>query len=154
MLLGPGQGELYQGFDSHQKRLEILDLLYAHGYAQAVLGENIIPDETTIPLHIALVRELKADDLVLVLNTGAAPLVELTEIFPRQALRAVTVVFCPRGYLSVHRSTPGDVVRFFDYRRFNTEELTSCELSTEFIDAANRTCFDRAQQQGAIRWFD
>lgn len=154
VLLGPGEGERYEGFDTYQKRLEILELLQAHGYPQTVMGENIIPDGTTIPLPFALVGELKTDDLVLVLDTGAAPLAEITAIlFARLDLRDSTHVFCPRDYLSGERSTPGDIVRSFVHIRFNTEELTSCELTTEFIAAANRTCFDRAQRQGEFRWF-
>ena len=147
VLLGPGDAQ-----PSHlQKRIEIRDRLRVLGYELAVLGEEILGDPP-LPLTIALLAELNPDDLVLVLDTGVAPLAELAAIMPNLSLRENTEEWCERGVLGNRRSTPGDVVRLFDYKLFAEDELNSCELTEQFIDAANRAWIARAQREGLLSW--
>lgn len=145
VLLGPGDAQ-----PSHlQKRIEIRDRLRVLGYELAVLGEEILGD-SPLPLTMALLAELNPDDLVLVLDTGVAPLAELAAIMPNLSLRENTEVWCERGILGNRRSTPSDVVRSFDYKLFAEDELNSCELTEQFIDAANRAWIARAQREGIL----
>ena len=111
VLLGPGEGDP-GGFDHLRKRREIRDRLLESGYSSTVLGEDVLGSDASLPLPLALLDGIDPDDLVLVLNTGPAPLVEITAILPNLSLRNSTIVFCPREYLS-RRTAPGDVVKAF-----------------------------------------
>ena len=148
VLLGPGEAQ-----PSHlQKRIEIRDRLRELGYDMAVLGEEILRDSRLPTLPLALLAELNSADLVLVLDTGVAPLAELATMMPNLHLREIIEVWCERGVLGNRRSTPGDVVRAFDYKLFVEDEFKSCELAEQFIDAANRAWIARAQREGVMSW--
>lgn len=146
VLLGPGEAQVAQ----HRKRIDIRDRLLAEGYDRAVLGEQVIGPETVLPLSIELESNLESDDLILVLNAGPAPLVELTTIWQNQTLRENTEVWCPREYWTVRRSTPGDVLEMFDYRLYGDAEFQTCDLTEQFVHSAHRTCFARAQRAGYL----
>ncbi len=151
ILLGPGEGEPGD-FDHLRKRREIRGRLLDMGYSNTVLGEDILGDASSFPLHMALLDAINPDDLILVLEAGAAPLVELAVISPNLSLRDSTIVFCRREHVTGRRTTPGDLIRTFHYVAFSDDELTSCELTEEFVTAANRTSLDRAQRAGAFPW--
>ena len=75
VVLGPGEAQR----TDLSKRRQIVSRLQDRGYSLTILGEDLL-DEPDAPLHLALRSELPKIDLLLVLNTGAAPLVELTAI--------------------------------------------------------------------------
>lgn len=118
------------------------------GYSSALLGEEFLgnPEDA---LHVALRKALPEADLLLVLNTGPAPLVELTTIsFNQEALRK-TRVWSKREYTEGSRSTPGDVVKMFHYRPFTEEEFNVCTLTGEMIEAVDEYLV-QAQMNAAI----
>ena len=88
IVLGPG---VAQPFDL-SKRQQIADRLRERGYSLAKLGEELL-EEAEAPLHLALRSELPRIDLLLVLNTGEAPLVELTTISTDLRARQITRVW-------------------------------------------------------------
>ena len=145
VILGPGKA---QPRDLN-KRNQIASRLRAHGYSLAVLGEEILGDPD-LPLHIALQRMLPEIDLLLVLNTGAAPLVELTALSSDYRARQITRVWSKREYTEGRRSTPGDVVAMFDNWPFNEEEFDTCELVESVVATAERFCMDKAQREGRL----
>ena len=145
MLLGPGRAE-----PSHlRKREQIASRLRACGYRQAQLGEQLL-GQPDVPLHIALRNALPEIDLLLVLNAGAAPLVELTSLSFESRGREITRVWSRREYAGDSRSTPSDVLAMFDNFPFSEEELDSCELVESFVDTAERFCFNKAQLEGRL----
>lgn len=149
ILLGPGEGEP-GGFDHLRKRREIRGRLLERGYSSTLLGEDILGVDEPLPLPLALVDALYPDDLILVLETGVAPLVEIAFIFSNLALRDSTIVFCRREHVTGRRTTPGDLIKAFHYTTFSDDELTSCELTEEFVVAADRTSLVKAQRDGAF----
>lgn len=145
VVLGPGQSQPRD----LSKREQIASSLREHGYSLAVLGEEILGDPD-LPLHIALQRVLPGIDLLLVLNTGAAPLVELTAISSDYRAREITRVWSKREYTEGRRSTPGDVVKMFDNQPFNQEEFDTCELVESVVATAERFCLNKAQREGRL----
>lgn len=146
MVLGPGEAQP----DDLEKRRQIACSLVDRGYSLAQLGEELL-EEPAIPLHLALRAELPNIDLLLVLNTGVAPLVELTSISSDFRARQITRVWSMRKHAEGRRSTPGDVVAMFDYLPFSQEEFDSCELVASFVETAERFCLNRAQSEGRLR---
>jgi len=145
VVLGPGEAQ--QG--DLNKRKQIASRLCHLGYVRAKLGEDFLgnPDE---PLHLALRSAVPEIDLILVLNTGAAPLVELTTLSSDLMARQKTKVWSKREYTEGRRSTPGDVVKMFDYQPFNQEEFDTCELVESVVATAERFCMDKAQREGRL----
>ena len=119
------------------------------GYSRVILGEELL-GEPESPLHLALRSELPEIDLLLVLNTGPAPLVELTIISLDHRARQNTRVWWSREHAAGPRSTPGDVVRMFDNWPFSEEEFESCELVESVLETADRFCMDKAQLEGRL----
>ena len=145
VLLGPGNAQPVD----YQKRSSILEELKADGFARAKLGEETI-GTTPYPLHMALLSHLPDIDLILVLNTGPGPLVELTALSLAPRARDITYVWWKRQHASRRRSTPSDVVRMFLNYPFSVDEFQSCDLNSAFIDVAERTCLNRAMTSGSI----
>lgn len=145
VILGPGKA---QPRDLN-KRKQIASRLRDCGYALAILGEDFLgdPDE---PLHFALRSKLPEIDLLLVLNTGPAPLVELTAISIDYKATEITKVWSKREYTEGPRSTPSDVLDMFDNWPFSPEEFDSCELVESIIATAERFCMDKAQREGRL----
>ena len=132
VVLGPGDR---QPRDLH-KRKQVVSRLRSHGYLSALLGEDFLGDPQDA-LHIALRTALPTADLLLVLNTGPAPLVELTTIsFNEEALKK-TRVWSRREYTEGPRSTPGDVVNMFHGRAFTEEEFEACTLTGQMVEAVD-----------------
>ena len=146
VVLGPGET---QPLDL-KKRRQIMSSLHDRGYLLAMLGEELLKD-AELPLHLALKLELSRVDLLLVLNTGAAPLVELTAISSDHKARQITKVWTKREYTEGRRSTPGDVVAMFDYWPFSEEEFKSCELVASVVETAERFCISKAQLEGRLQ---
>ena len=148
VVLGPGEA---QPRDLSKCR-QIASRLRENGYTRAVLGKDLL-QETEAPLQLALRSELAHIDLLLVLNTGAAPLVELTTISSDLRARQITRVWSKREFTEKRRSTPGDVLKMFDYWTFDEREFDSCELVEWFVETADRFCVNRAQLEGRLtRW--
>ena len=145
VVLGPGQA---QPRDLNKRR-QIVSRLRDHGYSHARLGEEFLgdPDE---PLHLALRSKLPEIDLLLVLNTGVAPLVELTAISMDYKATEITRVWSKREYTEGPRSTPSDVLDMFDNWPFNEEEFDTCELVESVVATAERFCMDKAQREGRL----
>ena len=145
VVLGPGEA---QPCDL-KKRRQIVSRLIDHGYALAKLGEDVLGNPE-MPLHLALLNALSDIDLVLVLNTGAAPLAELTSISFDSRAREITRVWSKREFVRGRRSTPRDVLAMFDNYPFSVEEFDSCELVESFVDTAERFCLSKAQSEGRL----
>ena len=145
VVLGPGEA---QPCDL-KKRQQIASRLINHGYVQAKLGEDVLGNPE-MPLHLALLNALSDIDLVLVLNTGAAPLTELTSISFDSRAREITRVWSKREFVGGRRSTPGDVLAMFDNYSFSVEEFDSCELVEAFVATAERFCLSKAQSEGRL----
>ena len=133
------------------KRHQIACRLREKGYVLAMLGEDVL-QEPEAPLHLALRSKLPFIDLLLVLNTGPAPLAELTTISTDLRGREITRVWWKREFTEGRRSTPGDVVRMFDNWPFSEEEFESCELVESFVEAAERFCVTKAQREGRLKY--
>ncbi len=103
-----------------------------------------------MPLHVALLNALSDIDLVLVLNTGVAPLTELASISFDFRAREITRVWSKREFVRDRRSTPGDVLKMFENYPFSVEEFNSCELVESFVDTADRFCLSKAQSEGRL----
>jgi len=146
LLLGPGN----RYPRDHKKRVSILKHLRKEGYVGAMLGEDLAKDRTDLPFQVRLISSLESLDLVLVLNSGTAPIVELSLLWPYSRAREIARVWCPRKYIEKRRSVPGDVVKSFDYRVFSNQEFNQCALKEEFLQATNRECFNIAQRQGLL----
>ena len=119
------------------------------GYSLAMLGEELL-GEPEAPLHLALQSELSEIDLLLVLNTGVVPLVELTAISSEYRARQITRVWSKREYTEGPRTTPSDVVKMFDNQPFNEDEFDTCELVESVVATAERFCLDKAQREGRL----
>ena len=145
VVLGPGEAQPRD----LSKRQQIASRLHDHGYVLAKLGEDLL-DDAEMPLHLALRSALHSIDLLLVLNTGPAPLAELTIINSDYRARQITRVWSKREYKEGHRSTPGDVVAMFDNWPFSAEEFDSCELVESVVEVAERFCLDKAQREGRL----
>lgn len=145
VVLGPGEAQP----QDLSKRRQITSRLLDIGYSCAKLGEDVL-GESQAPLHIALLSEMQFIDLLLVLNTGPAPLVELTTISRDYSSRQKTRVWWKREYAGGGRSTPGDVVGMFDNWPFNEEEFDSCELVESVLATAERFCMSKAQREGRL----
>lgn len=145
VVLGPGEAQPCDW----EKRQQIVSSLIDRGYALAKSGEDVLcsPD---MPLHLALRNALSDIDLVLVLNTGAAPLAELTSISFDARAREITRVWSKREFVGGRRSTPGDVLAMFDNYPFSVEEFDSCELVESFVETAERFCLSKAQSEGRL----
>lgn len=146
VVLGPGEA---QSRDL-TKRRQITDRLRDDGYSLAMLGEDLL-QEPEAPLHIALLSALPNIDLLLVLNTGPAPLVELTTISSDYRARQITRVWSKREYKVERRSTPSDVITMFDNWPFSDEEFESCELVESIVATAERFCVNKAQLEGRLQ---
>ena len=144
-MLGPGEAQC-QDLD---KRRQIASSLRDRGYSRAMLGEEFLGNPDA-PLHMALLYGLPQIDLLLVLNTGPAPLVELTTINHDYRARQITKVWWKREYVTGSRSTPSDVVTMFDNWLFSEEEFESCELVESVLETAERFCVDKAQREGRL----
>ncbi len=114
-----------------------------------MLGEDFLgePDE---PLHFALRSKLSEIDLILVLNTGVAPLVELTTISINYRATKITKVWSKREYTEGPRSTPGDVLDMFDNWPFKQDEFDSCELVESVVAIAEDFFQEKAKQEGRL----
>ena len=145
VILGPGETQP----PDLRKREQIMSRLRERGYSLAILGEELLEDADA-PLHLALRSELPNIDLLLVLNTGVAPIVELTAISFDHRARQVTKVWSKREYVEGRRTTPGDLVAMFENWPFNEEEFDSCELVEWIIATAERFCLSKAQQEGRL----
>ena len=145
VVLGPGEA---QPCDL-KKRQQIACRLRDRGFSLAMLGEDLL-GKPTMPMHLALQSELPEIDLLLVLNTGVAPLVELTTISFDYRARQITRVWSKREYTEGYRSTPSDVVAMFDNWPFSEEEFESCELVESVVATADRFCMSKAQQEGRL----
>ncbi len=129
VVLGPGEAQP----QDLSKRRQIASSLRDRGYSLAILGEELL-GEPEAPLHLALRSELPDIDLLLVLNTGPAPLAELTTISLDHRARQIPRVWWKREHAAGPRSTPGDVVRMFDNWPFSEEEFESCELVESVLE--------------------
>ena len=145
VILGPGEAQP----PDLRKREQIKSRLCELGYSLVILGEELLQDAAA-PLHLTLRSELPNIDLLLVLNTGVAPIVELTAISFDLRARQITKVWSKREYLEGRRTTPGDVVAMFENWPFNEEEFDSCELVEWVIATAERFCLSKAQQEGRL----
>jgi len=145
VVLGPGEA---QPCDLNKRR-QIISRLRDHGYTQAISGEKLLGTPEA-PLHLALQSALDDIDLLLVLNTGVAPLVELTTISTDYRARQITKVWSKREYVETGRSTPADVLSMFDNWPFSPDEFESCELVESIIETAERFCMSRAQLEGRL----
>ena len=132
------------------KRHQIALRLRKNGYSLAMLGEDLL-QEPEAPLHLALRSKLPVIDLLLVLNSGPAPLAELATISSDLRGREITKVWWKREFNEGRRSTPGDVVRMFDNWPFSEEEFESCELVESFVETAERFCVNKAQREGRLK---
>ena len=103
------------------------------------LGEDLLKHREA-PLHLALLSELPKIDLLLVLNSGVAPIVELTTISFDHRARQITRVWSKREYAEGPRTTPRDVLELFDNWMFSEEEFESCELVESVVATADRFC--------------
>ena len=148
VVLGPGEAQQ----SDLSKRRQIKSSLYQRGYLLTKLGEELLQDADA-PLHIALRSELHNIDLLLVLNTGVAPIVELTAISFDHRARQITKVWSKEEYAEGGRTTPGDVVAMFDNWLFSAEEFDSCELVESVIATTERFCMNKAQQEGRLTGF-
>lgn len=145
VVLGPGEDQP-RALD---KRKQIASRLQSRGYSGAILGEDLL-GEPDLPLPLALKSELPAIDLLLVLNAGVAPIVELMAISSDLSSREKTRVWSKRGYAEGRRTTPGDVVAMFDYWPFSEEEFESCELVESILETTDRFCMSKAQREGRL----
>ena len=104
----------------------------------ACSGEDFIglPDK---PLHLALQEKMPDADLLLVLNTGPAPLAELVAISLLRSYEALrkTRVWSPRKYTEGPRSTPGDILKMFQNTPFSLEEFNTCALTGQLVEATD-----------------
>ena len=147
VVLGPGERQQRD----LEKRRQIVSRLHSHGYLRARLGEQFLGDPTD-SLHFALRAALPNADLLLVLNTGPAPLVELTTIsFNEEAVRK-TRVWSRREYTEGPRSTPSDVLKIFHNRPFSEEEFNACVLTGEMVEAADEY-LGKAQMEDSLGGF-
>lgn len=145
VVLGPGEAQP----QDLQKRQQIADRLRKCGYTSVMLGEELLGD-SDVPLHFSLLSEIRGIDLLLVLNTGPAPLAELATISSDYRARQITRVWSRREYTQGRRSTPSDVLKMFDHLLFSNEEFESCELVESMVDTANRFCMSKAQREGRL----
>lgn len=145
VLLGPGEAQEDDLKKRHQAKCRLID----EGYILTQLGEDLIgnPD---IPLQSALFSELWNIDLLLVLNTGPAPLAELASIYHSYRAKEITKVWSKREYMQGGRTTPKDIVNSFDNWIFSPEEFESCELIESLVDVTERVCMIRAQKDGRL----
>lgn len=146
VLLGPGEAQPKDLY----KRKRILNELQQRGYTQTKLGEDFVVDSSEVPWPIVLRALVPQLDLILVLDSGVAPLVELTLLWPDVRAREITRVWCNRTYVSSRRTTPTDIIKSFDGRLFSQEEFDACDLIGDFLQAADRACFNKAQRQGVL----
>ena len=77
----------------------------------------------------------------------------MTALLPHVNIREKTRVWCPREYLGDRRTTPGDIIRCYECRPYSDEEFKKCELIAEFVQTADRLCFNIAQKRGLIPHF-
>ena len=145
IVLGPGQAQP----SDLSKRQQIAVRLRARGYTLTMLGEELLEDAEA-PFHLALRSEIPRIDLLLVLNTGVAPLVELTTISLDYRARQITRVWSKRAYREGHRTTPGDVLGMFINSLFSEEEFNSCELVESVVATADQFCMSKAQLEGRL----
>ena len=135
VVLGPGEAQPRD----LSKRRQIVSRLRDRGYSLARLGEDLLKHREA-PLHLALLSELPKIDLLLVLNSGVAPIVELTTISFDHRARQITRVWSKREYAEGPRTTPRDVLELFDNWMFSEEEFESCELVESVVATADRFC--------------
>lgn len=145
VVLGPGEAQARDLAKRHQ----IAAALKACGYSRAVLGEDLL-GSPEVPLHLALRTEVRSIDLLLVLNTGVAPLVELTSLSFDHRARQITRVWSKREYNQRGRSTPSDILAMFDNSLFSENEFDSCELVESMVATAERFCLSKAQREGRL----
>ena len=145
VVLGPGESQKAD----FEKRKQITSRLRDHGYCLAELGEDFLgcPPE---PLHIALLSALDTIDLLIVLNTGAASLAELSVISLDLAAREKTIVWWPARFDEGRRTIPTDVVGTFSNNVFGKREFSECQLVEEVIEEADRFCMNHAQREGRL----
>lgn len=146
LLLGPGESQPRD----LAKRQRILETLHQNGFDSAQLGEEKIGRDTPIPLQMAILAAVKDTDLILVLETGPAPLAELTALSLNFKAREITQVWWKREHAAEQRSTPSDVVLTFTNYRFSQTEFENCDLTVDFVDAAKRTCLKKAISEGLL----
>ena len=99
---------------------------------------------------MALLQAMPPLDLVMVLDSGAAPLVELSTISQVIQFRQKTWVWCRRDLMGERRSIVRDMVTSFNWAPYTQQEFTDCTLTQEFVDCANRSSFDKAQKEGIV----
>ena len=145
VLLGPGEAQESDLKKRHQLKSRLID----EGYALAKLGEDLIGNPE-MPLQLALISELRDIDLLLVLNTGPAPLAELASISHSYKAKEIIKVWSKREYMNRQRSTPGDIVSMFENSMFSPEEFESCELIESLVAVTERVCITRAHKEGRL----
>lgn len=140
LLLGPGENQP----EDFKKRKQILDELVSLGYSKAKLGEDVIPKDSEIPYTDALLSLVPDFDLILVLDSGPAPLVELATLAHIAKALQITKVWWKREYATGGRTSATDVVKRYDNWPYNPEEFQTCELLASFKESAERNCFNKA----------
>ena len=146
VLLGPGESQP----EDYNKRVQIRDNLREQGYLSSSLGEEEIGVNPLLPLPLALVDAIPNLDLVMVLDSGPAPLVELSFIAQRLEFRNKTHVWCSRDLLGDRRNTVGDLIKMFPWSAYDQQEFRDCSLTQEFVDCAKRFFVNKAQQEGLL----
>ena len=146
ILLGPGEDQP----KDLDKRKRILNELQQRGYTQTKLGEDFVVDSSEMPWPIALRALVPQLDLILVLDSGVAAVTELAILWPDLRAREITRVWCKREYDTPERTTPRQIIDLFHHWFFSEEEFDACELIVDFLQAADRACFNKAQRQGLL----
>lgn len=146
VLLGPGEAHP----KDLCKRRQILNELQQCGYTQTKLGEDFARDESEMPWPVVLRALVSNLDLILVLESGVAAVTELAILWPDPRAREITRVWCKREYATPERTTPRQIIDMFHHWFFSQEEFDACDLIADFVQAAERTCFNKAQRQGLL----
>lgn len=133
LVWGPGDNELLT-----KKRTDIVKLLKKDGFeafTSEELGKKL---RSSAPLPYQELSHWEAVNLVIVLEAGVAPAMELASFvfFPGFCERCV--VFHPRDYVTGGKTTyPGEVLKLFPNRViYSDKEMQDCTVVAECIHRA------------------
>lgn len=128
-----------------KKRQEIIERLRKHGF-QAFTSEELakrVPSR--LPLPEQELRHWEAVNLVIVLEAGVAPAMELALYAWNPDFCEKCIVFHPRDWDPAHQITfPSEVLRLFGNRvLYAGQEMQDCTITDECLHRAEalRRCF-------------
>ena len=145
-VLGPAESN-----DPANKRNQIRDALDTRGH-EVFFPEQLANNESDVSLLDQELQMLSRRDVdwIVVLETTAGPLAEVSAFVSVPAIRSKTFLLIPEEYYAPGSTFPTDIAEQYSSRwRFSNEELEQCLVVREVWTRARNIVQDRLGELGS-----